>query len=152
MKLSLWVGIFTGIFSYDDLKYCKHIHIFYNNCFSTVKFNKNLHVVSKLCVFLQLYKQCVIVSDDHVCLHCIKFLFCQGEPGPKITFGLAKVTAGGVNTDSKNGLDRSFWNHRWARWAVLKSWLKPCLQLFCALKNIQNFFSLQILIVGQFHC
>ena len=86
-----------------------------------------------MCILLTLLAMC-----DQGRFHCILFLF----------FAEHRVTSwfpSGVNTKSQNGLDGSFWNHRWVGRAVLKSWLRPWIiswNTFWSLQGAENYFRL----------
>ncbi len=85
---------------------------------STVKFNKNLYCFRNVCILVTLSAVAVIIGDEGR-FHCPVFLF----------FAEHRVSSGfaiGVNTNSQNGLDGSFWNHCLVGRALLKSWLRPC--------------------------
>ncbi len=77
------MGIFTGNFSVDELQILlKYIHIFYKNCFSTVKFNKHFILFPK-CVYSYKFISSVqlLAACNHGHFYRIIFFFFCGEPG-----------------------------------------------------------------------
>ncbi len=63
-------------------KHGKHIHIYFRKfVLVTVKCNKNVYIVSKMCVILVVrYRSHIHFSDDYARIHCNVFL-CSGRTG-----------------------------------------------------------------------
>ena len=134
--------LFTGIFSIDKLQI---LQIYPHNYFikvvlvlwSVIK----VFILFPKCVYSCNFLSSVRLLAAIMCISIVLYPLFRREMGRKTPLtGLwtSPLAMWILIPGTGCRLDGSFWNHRWVRWAVLKSWLRPLVLFFSVVTSVKT--------------